>query len=333
MPATLEYSNELVEVPCPVCGSQRSRFLFVARDDAFRVSDVRFGIRRCIECGCGYLSPRPNEGDIVRYYTTDFYWSYESAGKELAWEQIIAKRSTQLESKAQWLDDMTPGRLLDVGAQKGEFLWMMQQKGWEVEGLELSSSVPNPARMPIRYGDFLTMRFNPSGYDCITMWAVLEHVYAPDRFVKRAAELLRPGGRFIALVTNFNSIQGRFFRMDDYPRHLTFFTKSAVRGLCRKYGLNVGRVETSQKIFGGALNGGLVYGFKRLFGYTVEEAFAEWKQVSEPELFWCRWHGRPSALTRNISRIDRLLTLPIERLLDRLGFGFIMTFSAEKPLV
>ena len=52
----------------------------------------------------------------------------------------------------------------------------MQQRGWQVEGVELDQAVPNPGRMPIRYGDFLRMDFARNAYDAITLWAVLEHV-------------------------------------------------------------------------------------------------------------------------------------------------------------
>lgn len=320
----------LVKIPCPVCGSNRSRFLFTVKDYAFRVTDAPFGVRRCTSCDCGYLSPRPAEVDITNYYTGEYYWSYERAAEKLNWDMIIAKRRIQLEAKSRWLEGMKPGRLLDVGAQKGEFIWWMREKGWEASGVELDSTVPNPANTPIRYGDFLNMKFDSAGFDCITMWAVLEHVYAPSKFVERIAELLRPGGRFIALVTNFNSIQGRFFRLDDYPRHLTYFTKHSVQDLCRRYGLNVIRMRTGQDIFGGVLNGGMLCGLKRLFGYSADEAFSEWRQLWEPDLFFCCWRGRPSSLVRNISRFDRLITLPFEKMLDRFGLGFIMTFSAEK---
>lgn len=207
----------------------------------------------------------------------------------------------------------------------------MRQRGWQVEGIELNDSVPNPARMPITYGDFMSMNFEPGKYDCVTMWAVLEHVYHPADFVRRASCLLKSGGRFIALVTNLNSVQGRVFRADDCPRHLTLFTKKSVKQLCMDHGLVVDRIQTDQEIFGGSLHGGLVYGLKRLLGYTHDEVMFEWKNMSEPDLFCCSWRGRSDRLLRNLSRADRLLSLPLERVLDRIGHGFIMTFSAVKP--
>lgn len=320
----------LTEVSCPICNSQKSKLLFRTRDYTFACSDAVFGVRKCLWCGCGYLSPRPSEVDTGRFYPDEYYWSWERATGELSWEEIIKIRRGQLEAKARWLSDMEPGRLMDIGAQKGEFIWWMQRLGWQAEGVELDASVPNPANMPIRYGDFLNMDFQPNAYDCITMWAVLEHVYHPAKFIERAASLLRPGGKLVGVVTNLNSIQAYFYRADDYPRHLTIFTHGSIEWLCRKHSLELTRVLTGHEIFGGALNGGLVYAVKRLFGYSRDEIFREWKQQRDPMLFYGKWRGMPSGIILNISRLDRILTYPMEKMLDRLGYGFNMTFTAVK---
>lgn len=267
---------------------------------------------------------------MMRYYPPEYYWSWEGADGPLTWDQILDRRQRQLRAKSAWLNDLSPGRLLDVGAQKGEFLWFMRERGWRVEGVEVDSAVPNPARMPIRYGDFLTMDLEAGAYDAITFWAVLEHVYRPAAFVEKAARLLKPGGRMVVLVTNLQSIQARWFYQDDYPRHLTIFTKSALGRLCRQHGLRIIRSSTDQKIFGGAINGGLVYAGKRLGGYSRDDALAEWKQPRDPYLFWTQWRGRPSEIVRWVSRMDRALTKPLEAALDRLGFGFTLTIAAEK---
>lgn len=322
----------LVTVNCPVCGSARSKYLFSVRDYTFRVTDEEFGVRRCLGCSCGYLSPRPNEKDIGRYYLPEYYWSYEQADDPMTWDSLIASRRKQLDSKMRWLENMSPGRLLDIGAQKGEFLWQMQQLGWEVEGVEMDSSVPNPKAMPIRYGDFLSSTFEPSSYDCITMWAVLEHVYSPAIFVEHISKMLKPGGRFVAVVTNFDSIQGRFFHGDDYPRHLTYFTKKSVKRLCEDNGLVFEKMATKQDIFGGSLHGGLVYAVKRAFGYSLDDVMYEWRNIKEPESFCCAWKGKRSWAMRNLSRADRLLSLPLEFFLDKIGYGFNLTFSATKPI-
>lgn len=322
--------SDLVEVKCPLCGSESSRRIFTTKDYLFSVSDHEFTVRKCVDCGCGFLSPRPKEDDIGDYYPEAFYWSWEGAEGKLAWADIIQKRTAQLEQKSRWLEGIPPGKLLDIGAQKGEFLWFMQRSGWNVQGVELDSKVPNPGNMPIRYGDFLQMDFGDEKFDAITLWAVLEHVYHPGEFINKASELLKPGGKIIVLVTNLHSIQSRFYHADDYPRHLTLFTRKSVARLCKRHGFRLDTVVTDQKIFGGTLNGGLLFAVKRLMGYNRSDLMLEWKQLDDPDLFWGKWRGKPSRLIRMISRLDRAVSYPVEVILDRLGFGFIMTFSATR---
>lgn len=73
-----------------------------------------------------------------------------------------------------------------------------------------------------------------------------------------------------------------------------------------------------------------MYLVKRLGGYSEDEAYFEWKQHRDPLLFWTKWRGKPSRLVRTVSRMDRALTFPLETVLDRFGFGFILTIAAEK---
>lgn len=318
------------ESPCPFCGCKATSPLFTVRDHVFKTTDRVFQVYYCTQCRAAHVSPRPSAEELVKFYPPAFYWSWESAGSPLSWEQTIARRSRQLAEKFRWIEDMPPGRLLDVGAQKGEFLWYARQFGWQVEGVELDNAVPNPAALPIHYGDFLQLHFAETSFDCVTFWAVLEHLPDPAQFIAKAARLLKPGGRLVALVTNFNSIQARLYRADDYPRHLNLFSARAIRMLCERHGLQIRHLRTDQRIFGGALNGGILCLFKMMGGYSFEEVLQEWKQLDDPMLYWAKWRGRPSLLVRNVSRLDRLLSVPVEWLLDRLGFGFIMTFKAEK---
>lgn len=324
--------NGTVETSCPLCFSNKSDHLFWTRDYVFGCSDDDFGVRKCLACGCGFLSPRPTREDIPNYYPPEFYWSWEGQQEKIEWEEVLSKRKEQLAAKAVWLEGVPPGRLLDIGAQKGEFLWFMQQRGWRAEGVELDSTVPNPGGMPIRYGDFLTMDFEEGAYDVVTFWAVLEHVYEPRMFIEKASRLLKPGGKLIGLVTNLDSLQARVYSADDYPRHLTLFTKGSLAKLGTATGLELRSTKTDQTIFGGTMNGGLLYAVKRMLGYSTDNAMREWKQIREPDLFWTTWRGRPAPWVKAISRLDRLLTLPVERLLDKLGYGFILTFRYDKPL-
>lgn len=321
----------LVEVSCPVCGSGRSKEVFAVRDYVHRITEDTFGVRRCRVCGVGFLSPRPAAGDIGTFYPQEFYWSFEKSNElPLTAADLLVRRRLQVASKLRCMASVNPGRLLDIGAMKGEFLYAARSAGWQVEGVEFSSSVPNLFDVPIRYGEFLDMDFAPESFDCVTMWAVLEHVYEPRAYVHRIVNTLSVGGSFIGVVTNFNSIHARWLRSDDFPRHLTMFTKSSLSALLREAGLEPVRMWTDQRLFGGALRGALTYGTKRLVGYDIDEALYEMRDWRDPEAFCCKFRGYPSAAMRWVSRFDNAALWLPEKLLDWLCLGFNLGFEARK---
>lgn len=318
-----------IEVPCPVCGEQRKRALFTVRDYAHLQRSESFGVARCTQCGCAYVSPRPAESAMHDFYGEDFYWKDEG-GERLSPEAVLAAHMPQIAAKKQFLVDLKPGRLLDIGAMKGEFVHAMRGDGWSAEGMDFSPHAENLFNVPMRYGDFLELDYEAASFDCITMWAVLEHVYEPNPYIAKVAKLLKPGGRFALLVTNFNSIQGRWYRADDFPRHLTLFTKRSLKRLLSKHGLVTTRAETNQKILGGSLYGSLVYAAKRTGGYLPDEIFYEWRNWADEHAFCCKWRGRESSILTWISRFDRALSWPIEGIVDRLGHGFMLICVAHR---
>jgi SAM-dependent methyltransferase len=301
------------------------------RDYMHRISEDSFGVRRCQVCGVGYLSPRPAAADMGCFYPSEFYWSFEeSEEKPLTASDVLARRGAQIAHKLRYLAHLRPGRLLDIGAMKGEFLHAAAQAGWQGEGVEFSAGVPNLFNVPIRYGEFASMDYPPASFDCITMWAVLEHVYEPRTYVHKVAQLLGKGGSFVGVVTNFNSVQAQLLRADDYPRHLTLFTKRSLLRLLREAGLEPVRFWTDQRLFGGALRGALTYGVKRALGYSADEAFYEMRDWHDPEGFCCKFRHRQSAAMRWVSRFDQALLWVPEKALDLAHCGLNLGFEARK---
>ncbi len=319
----------LVEVPCPVCDSVSSSFVGTVKDYLLRVTDATFAVRRCRRCGAGFLSPRPAAEDISSYYPDHFYWSFEQAAEPIAADQVLAQRGTQLQDKLRHIAHLQPGSLLDIGAMKGEFLRVAADAGWRAQGVEFSDRVPNLFGVPIRYGEFLDMEFEAQ-FDSVTMWAVLEHVYQPRQYVHKVARLLATGGSFVGVVTNFNSFQARYMAADDYPRHLTLFTKGSLSRLLAEAGLEPVRFWTDQHMFGGSLRGALLCGVKRALGYGADELLYEMRDRNDVEAFCCKFHHRPSNVMKWLSRLDSAALWLPEKLLDLCGCGLNLGFEARK---
>ncbi len=321
-------SSILTTISCPLCGEYEGTVLFTTRDYSLRITDQKFALRECNNCGVGYLSPRPNERAMGSFYPESFYWMHEGSIGKLSGTELLLVRKQQLEAKADCLAHLEGGRLLDIGAQKGDFIYWMQQKGWICEGVEYSDKPPNLFDMPIRYGEFLDMEWEQADFDCITMWAVLEHVYHPGKYIKKVASLMKPGGKFIGLATNLDSVQARHLKVDDYPRHLTIFTRKSLERTLELNGFRLDRCWTDQKIFGGRLHGIATYIVKRLLGYSDDEVLAEWKDPQRPDAFWSEWRGKPNWLVRQLSRFDKLFTVFPEKFLDHIGRGLLLTWEA-----
>lgn len=326
----LSNNFELVDIGCPVCDSNESSALFSVKDYQHKVSHQIFSLNKCKCCGVGYVSPRPKEEDISTFYSDTFYRSHEGLTTEHTRDAILESRKVQLAAKAKILSNLSPGKLLDIGTQKGDFIYYMQQKGWKCEGIEFSEKPKNLFNMPIKYGEFTEIDYEKSSFDCVTIWAVMEHVYSPKKYTDQIAQLVKPGGSFVGLVTNLNSVQGRYFQTDDYPRHLTIFTKKSLRLLLENSGFQVTRIWTDQEIFGSPLRGFFTYSMKRSLGYSRDEVMLEWHNINDPLAFSCKFKGRLSTLVKWFNRFDNFVLGPVEILFDKLGYGHLLLWEAVR---
>jgi SAM-dependent methyltransferase len=270
-----------------------------------------------------FVNPRPAPEDIAAFYPPEFY-DVDTTPQEL----LAAKRAT-LEARARLIGKVTPGRLLDIGCQKGEFLHWMKQLGWEVEGVEFSQTPPNIFGLPIHCGRLESARFAPQSFDVITMWAVLEHVHDPIDTLSRLARLLRPRGRAFVLVTNFRSLPARIMRHDDVPRHLLMFTPATLSRAAAAAGLRTRRTVFSDDIFSGSTRGVLNFLVKRAFGETYDEILAQNRSAERWGEFEGYLQGTPSRLIRWVNGLDYRVTPGLDWLMRKLRCSFIMTAELE----
>ena len=308
---------------CPVCKSDKQEFLFDRLDHTHYVTSDRFRIVRCKRCSMVFVNPRPDPLAIKTFYTPDFY------DVKVGAEDLLEAKQSSLNAKAEMLADLSPGRLLDVGCQKGEFLFWMKQRGWDVHGVEFSETPPNLFDMPIHYGPIQTAALEPHSFDAITLWAVLEHVHEPIEMLGEVRKLLAPNGRVFVLVPNFRSPPGRVMRHDDVPRHLLMFTPSTLSRAARLAGLHARRVVFGDDIFSGSNRGLLTFLVKRALGESYDDILRQNRSSERWAEFTASVNGKPSDLVRTVDRIDLRLFPYIDRLMRRLRCSFIMTAELE----
>ncbi len=317
--------NEGMEcITCPLCESDDADVLFERRDLTYGITDVAFMVVRCRRCALVYVNPRPTEIEIHKYYPEEFYDPVVDA------DQLLRDKQELLSLKYSYVKDITPGRLLEIGCAKGEFMMFMKQHGWNVSGVDFSNKPPNVFGLDIRYGSIESADFDDNSFDLVALWAVLEHVYSPKRMLREVCRLLKPGGALVLLVTNFNSLPARLMRQDDVPRHTTLFTSATISRLLKATGFTVNYVRCDHRLYGGTNRGLMNFLFKLAAGESIDEIVAQSRSASRWQQFSSELHGRKSPWMLKVDKADMSLTPRIDPVLDRLGLGFIMVVRAQR---
>jgi SAM-dependent methyltransferase len=317
----------LERVACNCCGSARQRAVYRQPDGLFHPGEW-FTVVECLDCGLGFVNPRPDRDAIGRYYPPAFFDDFTD----------VRAHRARYDAEAGYLPAAIPGqpppRLLDVGCANGDFPRVMRARGWEVEGVEVSANARAIDDFPVHRVPLDQVRAPDRSFDAITAWAVLEHVHDPRAYFQAAGRLLKRGGRFVFLVTNFSSLSSRALFREDVPRHLHFFTEAAVRRYLADAGLVLARAVHSRAIYEMRPVNCLYYLRHRWLG----RGRLEWTDLPEGFHAYCRRTGRrgAGALARYAAAhplvaADRLAAAGYERwqLLAR-RYGIVI-YVAERP--
>jgi 2-polyprenyl-3-methyl-5-hydroxy-6-metoxy-1,4-benzoquinol methylase len=235
----LELSKETVG--CLLCGGARTARLHAALP----------GVVRCVDCGFVYTSPRITREAASRLYTQAYFESH--ASQQLGYDNYVSDRELVERTFNRRLDrierrlGVSQGRVLDVGCATGFFLVIAQKRGWQAAGAEISEYCCRYARehfgLDLFNGRFEDYPVSRSSFDLVTMWDYLEHSFVPDADLRKAYELLKPGGAIAIATPDLSSFPARVFadRWIGFKEHehLYYFTKKNLSGLLEKQGFRI----------------------------------------------------------------------------------------------
>lgn len=143
------------------------------------------------------------------------------------------------------------GRWLDIGYGEGGLLGIAEAQGWKCYGTELSPQALDFGRSRgwiVASDPEKDSRFEPGGFDIVTMIEFIEHALEPGDALAQAARLLRPGGLLYLTTPNAGSINRRLLGIDwsviSPPEHATIWSAEGMKAALERVGLSVERVRT-----------------------------------------------------------------------------------------
>lgn len=290
-----------LDVPCNLCGSRDSTFLFSARDRLHGVGGT-FTYVQCKQCGLVYMNPQVIPEDTGRLYPQDYAPHSVARRRSRLGARALYCRILKIPVLGHCLRSITNvrimapvcrtlnarSRVLDIGCGTGAFLNSIKiDKGCEVYGVDISDAAVRGAKesfgLDIFEGTITQAPFPGEYFDVITAWWYLEHVHNPNEAVAKMSAVLKKDGHCIIGVPNSKSLFARIFKDKwyhlDCPRHLCIWSTDTIARLLAQHGLSITKVIYDKTPWG--LLGSLQYLF---YSDNIDPKRRDWLRRSR--LLW-----------------------------------------------
>lgn len=166
---------------CMVCGHESPQPYL--SECSWRWHETPYRLVRCSACGSAYTDPLPDDATLSEYYQRHFDYRWYA-------DHYQAKLRDARIRVAEYLPLIAGSRILDYGGGLGYFSQALREAGKE----------------SLTYDPYASGDDSGSGWDAVVALHALEHANDPATAIARMKARLRPGGKLLLAVPNFESI-------------------------------------------------------------------------------------------------------------------------------
>jgi len=219
---------------CVICGSEQREILFDI--DGSKIA-------RCK--GCGLVRTLGN----TRISYKEYHRDEDYTKHELLFKNIFYKRFDRVKRYKKG------GKVLDIGASTGTMLQIFKLHGWDVWGVEPSSSAEVLMKKGIKCTNstFEKAKLPTNYFDVVIINHVLEHIEDLVGFLEKARGVLKKDGIVYVDVPNFDSlismIRGKNWKYLSPGEHLYHFTPKTLENTLKGAGFEIIWCGTSSGVF------------------------------------------------------------------------------------
>jgi len=239
---------KLESKPCPNGCQDESIKVLEGFDRLHHLPGI-FSVYKCLGCGLERTDPRPTTDAIGFYYPSDYAPYYDNQTRIKSPTPVKNWLFEKLGLKDKQLPKRDPGRMLEIGCASGNYMELMREGGWHVEGIEFSPEAAKQAinkGFNIQVGAVETAEPPEKPFDLIVGWMVLEHLHKPIEVLNELRMWMKPDGYLLLSVPDKSSINRRLFGELSYdlqlPTHLYHFDRKSIKLTLTTAGWSVERI-------------------------------------------------------------------------------------------
>lgn len=257
---------------CKICNSINLNLKY-KRVPGYKINKS-FSIIECLNCGVCFTSPFLNSSQYKQYHKAHQV-AFNGAGRERDIEKYLDNKESAwlglgYENRLKIISEIKPDvkRVLDIGCGAGLFLDYLKNKGFIVEGIELSPWGYEIAKykLGLNIKNELIENLSPPSkkFDVITLYDVIEHTTNPNNFLQVLRKWLKKDGVVIINVPNINSAISNstkeLWNKLCPPDHTFHFSQESISYLLNRNGYRPISIKTNSGDPGESLSQ-LVVGF------------------------------------------------------------------------
>lgn len=236
--------------PCLLCGGDQAVPFLESEVQLAPDTGEVFPFVTCVGCGLIYLTPRPTEEGVGRFYTAQ-YPPHRGAEAWGRWAPLVRMGQAGMDRRRvrlirRLLGKPTGRRVLDVGCGRPTFLRRLSRvTGVRGVGLDVSdqgwndepwSDLTLMTGTPMELEERLRAQA-PDGFDVITLWHALEHDYRPRKTLEALHRLAAPEAILVVEVPDLDSLTARLHGSQwaglHTPRHTAAYTPDTLIRMVR----------------------------------------------------------------------------------------------------
>ncbi len=264
---------------CPNCKSSHLTVWCKGFDRLHRINSQEFTYSKCNNCQLIFLSERPLEEEIYKYYPEDYGPYHASFYISNGQRQTFKKKNSLLKKSFKTLFKISryinpvvkktfPEKfshqfehyyqlphqnaiILDFGCGSDHFLNQARSRGWNTIGMDFSEkaldSVKRSGHTAVLYGsDNAWANIENNSLDFVRMNHVIEHLYHPQPVLSALHLKMKKGAILHIATPNAASISASLFKSRwrglECPRHIMLYSPVVLERILKHTGFSANKL-------------------------------------------------------------------------------------------